>query len=129
MAGDEYHLEIIDIDGNLITDIYLGKFRYGYSNMFNLHKWYYQIDNENEIYVKFYKMKERLSDGEYSYSVCTNDIISEKQKAKAPTAALPKKVKRSRLFSKDSKAGSFFIKRVNVQNKKSMEKALEKTDI
>jgi hypothetical protein len=48
-----------------------------------------------------------------------NQKLSEKQKAKDPTEALPKKVNRSALFSNDLNAGNFLISKVSVQKRNS----------
>src|SRR6056300_848163 len=64
-----------------------------------------------------------------SVSTALNQKLSEKQKANAPTAALPKKPILSVTFSRFLKFGSFCKRSVRVQNRKSMVNAEEKTDI
>ena len=64
-----------------------------------------------------------------SASTALNQKLSEKQKASAPITALPKNAKASLVVSIALKAGNFLSRRVKVQNKNRIVKALEKTDI
>ena len=64
-----------------------------------------------------------------SASTALNQKLSEKQKAIAPTAALPKKPIFCDRDSKPEKEGIFRSIRVSVQKRNKMVKALEKTDI
>ena len=75
------------------------------------------------------KDKMRVAMAYTSASTALNQKLSEKQKASAPTAALPKKLKRCGRVSRLEKAGSFRNKSVSVQNKNNTVKALENTDM
>ena len=64
-----------------------------------------------------------------SVSTALNQKLSEKQKVRDPTNALPKKPNRSEIVSRDLKLGIFFNNNVKVQKRKSIVNADENTDI
>lgn len=74
MTGDDHFLEIIDMNANLLEELYLGKFPN--NTIFTLRKWRFKNGN-NDIYVKYYMMKERYLDGDIIYSVLSDEMINE----------------------------------------------------
>ena len=74
MIYDDHFLEVIDIRCNLLEELYLGKFQN--NTIFSLRKWRFQNGN-NDIYIKYYMMKERYLDGDIIYSVLSDEMINE----------------------------------------------------
>jgi hypothetical protein len=82
MAGDLHYIYIMDDDGNIVKELYLGKLRY-WCSVFSLVNYKYHDDSRvydrtgnNESKGKYYNLVREAS-GKESYSVLHLDTINE----------------------------------------------------